>query len=229
MLYGKTGRSNFSVARLLGLCLLQELNNLGDQQSLDAFGFDIRWRYALDVSDEEDYLSRRSLVEFRRRLADKDPEMNLIRSVFDNIRDSALKKLNLSSSDQRLDSTLVISNIRIRSRLDLFSSTLTMFLKSLDKDQFSRVPKPVQKWHTDKSQGWFGLKPAEQKVKLRQLAQYLYDLIMLFEKNNGIKSKEPYKLLECLLNEQCAIGPDSAKNNKIQLKKKTQDEKLQSP
>ncbi len=229
MLYGKTGRPNFSVARLLGLCLLQELNNLSDQQSLDAFGFDIRWRYALDISDEEDYLSRRSLVEFRRRLADKDPEMNLIRGVFDHIRDSALKKLDLSSSDQRLDSTLVISNIRIRGRMDLFSSTLTMFLKSLDKDQFSRVPKPIQKWHTDKPQGWFGLKPAEQKVKLRQLAQYLYDLIILFEKDNDIKSKEPYKLLERLLNEQCEIDPDSAENNKVQLKKKSKGETLQSP
>ena len=229
MLYGKTGRPNFSVARLLGLCLLQEWNNLSDQQALDAFGFDIRWRYALDISDEEDYLSRRSLVEFRRRLADKDPEMNLIRGVFDNIRDSALKKLDLSSSDQRLDSTLVISNIRIRGRLDLFSSTLTMFLKSLDKDQFSGVPKPVQKWHTHKPQGWFGLKPTEQKVKLRQLAQYLYDLIILFEKNDDIKSKEPYKLLERLLNEQCEIDPDSAENNKIQLKKKTKGETLQTP
>jgi DDE family transposase/transposase-like protein DUF772 len=229
MLYGKTGRPNFSVARLLGLCLLQEWNNLSDQQALDAFGFDIRWRYALDVSDEEDYLSRRSLVEFRRRLAEKDPEMNLIRGVFDHIRDSALKKLDLSLSDQRLDSTLVISNIRIRGRLDLFSSTITLFLKSLDKDQFSSVPKPVQKWHTDKPQGWFGLKPAEQKVKLRQLAQYLYDLIILFERDNDIKSKEPYKLLERLLNEQCEIDPDSAESNKIQLKKKTQGEKLQSP
>lgn len=228
MLYGKTGRPNFSVARLLGLCLLQEWNNLSDQQALDEFGFDIRWRYALDVSDEEDYLSRRSLVEFRRRLADKDPEMNLIRGVFDNIRDSALKKLDLSSSDQRLDSTLVISNIRIRGRMDLFSSTLTMFLKSLDKDQFSRVPKPIQKWHTDKPQGWFGLKPAEQKVKLRQLAQYLYDLIILFEKDNDVKSKEPYKLLERLLDEQCE-DPDSARNNKIQLKKKSKGETLQSP
>jgi len=37
MLYGKTGRPNFSVARLLGLCLLQELNNLSDQQALDTF------------------------------------------------------------------------------------------------------------------------------------------------------------------------------------------------
>jgi hypothetical protein len=35
MLYGKTGRPNFSVARLLGRCLLQELNDLSDQQALD--------------------------------------------------------------------------------------------------------------------------------------------------------------------------------------------------
>ena len=97
MLYGKTGRPNFSVARLLGLCLLQEWNDLSDQQALDTFSFDIRWRYALDISDEEDYLSRRSLVEFRRRLAARDPEMKLVRTVFDRIRDSALKSLGLSS------------------------------------------------------------------------------------------------------------------------------------
>ena len=34
MLYGKTGRPNFSVARLLGLCLLQEWNDLSDQEAL---------------------------------------------------------------------------------------------------------------------------------------------------------------------------------------------------
>jgi len=101
MLYGKTGRPNFSVARLLGLCLLQEWNDVSDQEALDAYSFDIRWRYALDASDEEDYLSRRSLVEFRRRLASKDPEMKLIRAVFDNVRRNqweingdALKNLN---------------------------------------------------------------------------------------------------------------------------------------
>src|SRR5512136_925753 len=104
LLYGKTGRPNFSVARLLGLCLLQELNNLSDQQALDTFSFDIRWRYALEISDEEDYLSRRSLVEFRRRLTAKDPEMKLVRNVFDHIRDSAITKLGLCASNQRLDS-----------------------------------------------------------------------------------------------------------------------------
>ena len=126
MLYGKTGRPNFSVARLLGLCLLQEWNDLSDQEALDDFSFDIRWRYALDVSDEEDYLSRRSLVEFRRRLAAKDPEMKLVRNVFDNIRDSAISKLGLSAANQRLDSTHIISNIRVRGRLALFSNTLDL-------------------------------------------------------------------------------------------------------
>ena len=192
MLYGATGRPNFSVARLLGLCLLQEWNDLSDQEALDTFSFDVRWRYALDVSDEEDYLSRRSLVEFRRRLAAKDPEMTLVRTVFDNIRDSAIQRLGLSASNQRLDSTHIISNIRLRGRLALFSNTLTLFLKSLNKDHFSRVPATIQEWHAREPEGWFGLGPAEQKIKLEELAHYLYELMVIFEKD-GLG--EPYQLL----------------------------------
>ena len=115
-------------------------------------------------------------------LAAKDPEMKLIRNVFDNVRDSAIKKLGLSSANQRVDSTHIISNIRIRGRLALFSNTLDLFLKSLNEDQFSRVPKAIQEWHASEPEGWFGLGPAEQKIKLQELAQYLYELIVLFEK-----------------------------------------------
>lgn len=232
MLYGKTGRPNFSVARLLGLCLLQELNNLSDQQALDTFSFDIRWRYALDVSDEEDYLSRRSLVEFRRRLAAKDPEMKLVRNLFDNIRDSAIKELGLSARDQRLDSTHIISNIRQRGRLDLFSKTLALFLKSLDEDQFARVPKRIQQWHTSESEGWFGLGPAEQKVKLQELAEYLYDLIVIFEKDNEVKDNESYQLLIRLFSEQCEFEngrPSDEESFKIHVKKRSEGATLQSP
>lgn len=227
MLYGKTGRPNFSVARLLGLCLLQELNNLSDQQALDEFSFDIRWRYALDMCEGEDYLSRRSLVEFRRRLAAKDPEMKLVRNVFDNIRDSALTKLGLSTRDQRLDSTHIISNIRTRGRVDLFSNTMRLFLKSLDADPFSKVAQEIQTWHTTESEGWFGLGPAEQRIKLQELAQYVYTLIVTFEKDEAIKNSEPYQLLQRLFSEQCEFekeppsDSDSNPSHKIQVKKKT--------
>ena len=224
MLYGVTGRPNFSVARLLGLCLLQEWNDFGDQEALDTFSFDIRWRYALDVDDEEDYLSRRSLVEFRRRLVAKDPEMTLVRTVFDNIRDSAIRSLGLSTSNQRLDSTHIISNIRLRGRLALFSNTLSLFLKSLDKDRFSRVPTAIQEWHAREPEGWFGLGPAEQKVKLEELAQYLYELIVIFEKD---ELGEPYRLLTRLFSEQCECS--SEEPSKVQVKKKTEGATLQSP
>jgi len=232
MLYGKTGRPNFSVARVLGLCLLQEFNDLSDQQALDTFSFDIRWRHALDVSDEEDYFSRRSLVEFRRRLAAKDPEMKLVRNVFDNVRDTAIKKLRLSTRDQRLDSTHVVSNIRTRGRFALFSNTLTLFLKSLNEDQFSKVPEAIQKWHTSESEGWFGLGPAEQKVKLQELARYLYELIVIFKNDNEINRIEPYELLERLFREQCELKNDQSSDEdsaKIQIKKKPEGETLQSP
>ena len=144
ILYGETGRPNFSVARMLGLCFLQEFNELADQQALDTFGFDIRWRYALDVNDDQAYLSRRSLVEFRRRLAAKDPEMMLVRGIFEKISKSAISKLNLSTSRQRLDSTHIVSNIRTRGRLDLFSNTLMLFIKSLDKEDLCRVPQDIR-------------------------------------------------------------------------------------
>ncbi len=230
MLYGKTGRPNFSVARALGLCLLQEYNDLADQQALDAFGFDIRWRYALDVNDDQAYLSRRSLVEFRRRLAAKDPEMTLVRAVFEKISKKAIKKLNLSVSQQRLDSTLVVSNIGKRGRQDLFANTITLFIKSLDKDRFSKIPKHIRRWHEREPEGWFGLPLDQHKAKLEQLAQYSYKLIIMFQNDKEVTSSEQYELLVRLFKEQCDIKKDGSKGNskKIEIKKKPKGDTLQS-
>ncbi len=208
---------------------------MSDQEALDEFSFDIRWRYALDINDDDDYLSRRSLVEFRRRLAAKDPEMKLVRNVFDTIRDSALKKLEVSTKDQRLDSTHIISNIRIRGRMSLFSDTLDVFLKSLNADQLSIVPEDIQKWHATESEGWFGLGPADQKVKLEELAQYVYALITAFDKDETVQNTEPYQLLTRLFSEQCEYVKEpntevnSETNSKIIVKKKSEGITLQTP
>jgi hypothetical protein len=161
-------------------------------------------------------------------LAAKDPEMKLVRNVFDNIRDSAISKLGLSAGNQRLDSTHIISNIRVRGRVALFTNTLSLFLKSLDEGQLSRVPEAIQKWHSSESEGWFGLGPAEQKIKLEELAQYLYELIVLFEKD--LASSESYQLLNRLFSEQCEFAKDnSSDSSKVQVKKKSQGAALQSP
>lgn len=232
-LYGSTGRPNFSITRMLGLCFLQELNNLSDQQALDAFGFDIRWRYALDASDEDAYLSRRSLVEFRRRLAAKDPDMAMVRTVFEKISKAAIKKLGISTSDQRVDSTHIVSNICTRGRLDLFFKTIDHFIKSLDSKRFSRIPKNIKKWHQREPEGWFGLGQVQRKAKLEQLASYMHKLIVVFNNDQYVSATEPYQLLVRLFKEQCKISDksdsDTGSGNNIQVKKKSRGETLQSP
>lgn len=235
ILYGQTGRPNFSVARMLGLCLLQELNDLNDQQALDTFGFDIRWRYALDVSDQDAYLSRRSLVEFRRRLAAQDADMKMLRTVFEKISKAAIEKLDLSTSDQRVDSTHIVSNICTRGRLDLFHKTIDHFLKSLDKQRFSRIPKNIRKWHQREPEGWFGMVQTGYKQNLEQLASYLHRLVVLFEKDPRVTESEPYQLLVRLFKEHCQLieetGADTGQqgSRQIKVKKKSQGDTLQSP
>ena len=188
ILYGVTGRPNFSVGRLLGLCLLQELFAFSDQQALDSFGFDARWQYALNINvDEDAYLSRRSLVEFRRRLVEKDPEMILMRSVFESISDAAIDKLGLSVKEQRLDSTHVASNIHTHGRIDLFQSTIKLFIRSLDEQRYAKLPADIRKWFEEESNGWFGLGSKEQKKeKMQRLALFLHKLIVLFEKDKEV-------------------------------------------
>lgn len=234
-LYGKTGRPNFSVARMLGLCFLQELNNLSDQKALDTLGFDIRWRYALDAGDDDAYVSRRSLVEFRRRLAACDPKMTLVRSVFNTISKAAINKLGISTGDQRVDSTLVVSNICTRGRLDLFNKTIEHFIQSLDQARFSRIPKYIQKWHRQQPDGLFAAGPVERKQTLRQRAKYLNRLIAIFKRDSHVTQSEPYQLMVRLFNEQCLVedkpGSGTGKRNskQIKVKNKTKGEQLQSP
>ena len=120
----ETGRPNWSVARMLGICILQEMLNLDDQTALDAVAFDVRWQHALGLEPEEAYLSRRSLVEFRSRQVAKDPEMKTLRRVFTRVGEKAIADLKLSTKEQRVDSTLITSNIFTRGRRDLFRKAL---------------------------------------------------------------------------------------------------------
>ncbi len=96
---------------MLGISLLQEMLNLDDQSALDSLAFDVRWQHALGLSAEEAYLSRRSLVDFRSRLVTLDPEMQMVRRIFDKVGDAAIEDLGISVKEQRVDSTLIASNI----------------------------------------------------------------------------------------------------------------------
>jgi len=193
----EASRPNWSVAWLLGICLLQELYNLDDQAALDHLSFDVRWQHALAVPSEKAYLSRRSFVRFRARIIHNDPEGHLMRGVFDRVAQAMVSDLKLSTRDQRIDATLVTSNVRIRGRVELFRRTLQHFLDGLSRrwpQRLDLLSEELRAWYADRLDNkWFGrLTKDQQRNKLRELAGWLYEVSTAFADDKEVASDESY-------------------------------------
>lgn len=208
ILYARVGRPNFSVARLLGLYVLQELFAMDDQAALDAFSFDVRWQYALGMADEPAYLSRRSFVEFRSRLARHDPEMSLMRRVFEQVGEAAIESLQLSVQQQRLDSTRIISNIRTRGLEALFRQTLEHLCDGLDEARRGVLPASLQAYLSRDRTGWFaGGGSQERRQRLQQLAYWLVEAVQRFARDEEVNPTEAYRVAARLVREHCEVTP----------------------
>jgi hypothetical protein len=205
------GRPNWSVARMLGLLLLQELHDMDDQTALDALSFDLRWQHALGVSAEEAYLSRRSFVDFRSRMVAVDPEMEGVRELFDKVTAAAVEDLGLSTAEQRIDSTLVRSNIVVRGRVDLFRRTLEHFLAWLSKhwpERMGLLSEGLREWFAAGTEGWFAAKGRDEPTKRKQLktlASWLHEVAKTFAGDKEVTSDERYQLVVRLLREHCSV------------------------
>ena len=211
-LYGETGRPNWSVARMLGVMVLQEMFDLSDQDALDSLSFDARWQHALELDGSNAYLSRRSLVAFRSRLVAHDPEMTRMREVFQAIGKQAISDLDISVRQQRIDSTHVVSNIRSRGLLDLFKQTLLVFLRHLKaehSDRFKMLPEALCTWFSARTEAngdaWDGVGSKPQD--LQQLAVWIHSIQTSFSEDEAVRDCEPYGVLVRLFQEHCVVEP----------------------
>lgn len=210
-LYGPTGRPNWSVARVLGVCLIQEMNALSDQAALDALTFDARWRYALGFEEGEDsYLSRQALIEFRSRLAKNDPEGELLKEVFYRLTATAYEDLGLSTSKQRVDSTLIRSNIRSLSRYDLLVTTLKQAIQLLHREHkqaYEQLSVSLKEWYEDKEKrGWFGDKGS--RLPMAQIGEWLFEVVERCSDDEQLGSLEAIQLVTRAFEENFLMGPD---------------------
>lgn len=207
-LYPAKGRPNWSVACLLGVCLLQNLRDFSDQEAVDALAFDIRWQHALGLGSEDSYISRRSLVGFRQRLVEHDPRGELLRIVFDRVMAAGIADLKISVAEQRVDSTLICSDIRNRGRLSLARETIRVFLNSLQAEQLKLVPDEICAYFEAQDSNWeIKLTTEESRSRLHQVGGWLSQLAALFADDILITSATPYQLLRRMLVEHAdALG-----------------------
>ena len=108
-------RPNVPINVLVGLEYLKAGNGWTDEVLYDAFCYDVQVRYALGYRQlgEGDF-DLRTLYYFRSRLSHSMQKegLNLLDRAFEQVTDEQIAAFQLKTGKQRMDSTLVASNIR---------------------------------------------------------------------------------------------------------------------
>jgi hypothetical protein len=186
----KASRPNAPVNILVSALILKELKGISYDELMESVMFDLRFKTALGLSDiGEVPFSRATLFNFQNRILDYQQQtgLNLIEQIFDKLSARQIKDLSLKADIQRSDSTLVSSNIKKYSRLQLLIEVLVRLDRILEEEDrlfISAQLQPYLKKGTDKY--IYGLKGNQLPHELEKLGKVYY---RVFE---WMSKKEPY-------------------------------------
>lgn len=120
-----------------------------DEQLLDQLEYNLQWQYALGIDSSMAHTCQKTLHNFRKPLMAN----NRAQKEFEKVTLSLAKADGVGLSRQRLDSTHVLSNIAVLTRLGLFVETVTHFLRELrreDPDAFDSLDQGYARRYLDR-------------------------------------------------------------------------------
>ena len=130
-------RPNVPVNVLVGLEYLKAGFGWSDAEMYEAFLYNLQVRYALGYDEfGKGYFDLRTLYYFRERLSRymQETGVNLLDRAFEQVTDEQLAVFQLKTGIQRMDSTMVGSNIRQVGRLQLLVEVLQRVQRMLSAD-----------------------------------------------------------------------------------------------
>jgi len=175
-------RPNVPVNLLMGLEILKGWFGWSDEELYAHFLFDLQVRYGLccDNFGEGDF-DLRTLYYFRQALSKYalKEKINLVQQAYADITDQQLKKFEVKTGLQRMDSTDISSNIADLSRLELLITVLQRLyrvLSSEDQARFGEWFAPYIK--EGAGQYTYRIKGKEAVwVEIQRVGEVLYDLL----------------------------------------------------
>lgn len=205
----RMGRPTKELYTVVGALILQQLHDLSDPDVTDAIAFNINWHYALDITDESDsgmYVSERTLRTYRRILMDE----NLDRLLFETLTDALITAFGVDTSKQRLDSTIIRSNMRKLGRIRICSTTIKKFLKKLKRthnELFTSLKTDfINRYLAKRADSTFSLvKPSEASGTLQDIGGDLVCLIEQFQSHGTACVMPEYQLLVRVLHEHFTV------------------------
>ncbi len=202
-----TGRPNKSIRLMVCLHILKEWNDLTDEQVLEQLEFNLLWHYALGITSEQAHTCQKSMHTYRVLLM----ECQRARKEFERVTRALAEADGLDLGLQRLDSTHVLSNIAVLTRLGLFVETVTHFLRELRTEApeaFASLPEGYSSRYLDR-EGYFSDAKREQaRRRLPVVAEDVYSLVRAFEMDAEVSALPAFELLLRLFEEQCEVVDD---------------------
>ncbi len=173
---------------MVSALILKELKGLSYDELMDSVLFDLRFKAALGLINIDDVpFSRATLFNFQNRLLEyeKKTGINLFETVFDNLSAKQIKELSIKADIQRTDSTLISSNIKKYSRVQLLIEVLLRLYRILDDLDKTAVKGLLQSYLKRGSEKYvYKLKSSELTHELTLLGEAYHSIFQLIDNNN---------------------------------------------
>lgn len=196
----KLSRPNKPVNILVSLLVLKELNDLTDEELIDAYYFDYRFQHALGISDlSQESLAINTLTNFRSRLVAYEAQTNidLLHVEMEAIAEQLAQHLSLNKNIARMDSMIVASSCKKMSRLELVYTVVRNMVRVLDETEGTVVPEDfsafLKESHENDTLYRTKTKQTESKLeKLIKQASSLYDIV---QKEPAVQTSKAFQHL----------------------------------
>ena len=198
------GRPIKYISLLIVVHIFKDMYDWTDEELIESVRFDKRFEYAFDLPYEEITLCQKTLHNFRVLMQNND----MARTIFDRATVHIVKIFNIDISQQRSDSTHIMSNMARLTRLALFVRVIENFLaklKKIDPEAYDNLLVHFTDRYK-KRRGYFvDARSKRTKHRLGEAANDMYYLIDRFFEYEQIRSLKVTKQLERVFNEHCNI------------------------
>lgn len=212
------GRPNAPINVLLGFEFIKHMKNFSDLEMFEQLDFNYQIIHALggqDIGDNS--FAKSTLYEFRRRtyqytVQNPDQE-DLIFGQFEGLTENFMNIAGLSTKEQRMDSTQIMTNIKLAGRVSLAFDVLRQAIKAcpvdIIPDSHKKVLDPEYKTDT-----LYRLKGnGERMVRLQEMINLGTELLALVESRPDILQLYGISILKRFISEQAYY--DFGKNSWI--------------
>jgi hypothetical protein len=200
-------RPNIPVNVLVGLDTLKSGFGWSDAEMYDHWCYDVQVRYALGYRDlREGHFELRTLYNFRQRVTKhmRETGKNLYDEAFEQVSDEQVAAFGLKTDRLRVDSTLIASNIRETTRLQLLVEVVQRVHRMLDEADRERYAEALESYLRGSSgQYIYHLKGKDVAEHLQAIGELMHRLVGELAPQYG---EEPtYQVLQRVFREHFVV------------------------